>query len=143
MVLVYAETQNGEFKKAAFEALTYGYKTAQSLGQDCAAVVLGKANDLASLGQYGISKVYQVEDSALEQFDSQVYARAIQEVASQKGASVVVMSHSSTGKSLLGRVAVRLDAASISGASALPTVNGNALVVRKAVYSEKPTQMLL
>jgi len=31
MVLVYTEAPNGQFKKAAFEAITYGNKTAQAL----------------------------------------------------------------------------------------------------------------
>ena len=32
MVLVFAESQNGGLKKAAFEAATYGAKTAAQLG---------------------------------------------------------------------------------------------------------------
>ena len=59
MVLVFAETNKGKFKKAAFEAVTYGYKTAQILGTDCVALTLGTAEDAGQLGKYGASKVYQ------------------------------------------------------------------------------------
>ncbi|MEL6721529.1 MAG: electron transfer flavoprotein subunit alpha/FixB family protein, partial [Bacteroidota bacterium] len=57
MVLVFAEHQKGAFKKAAFEAVTYGAKTAALLGTDCAALVLGEAADAGQLGIYGASKV--------------------------------------------------------------------------------------
>jgi electron transfer flavoprotein alpha subunit len=73
MVLVFAEHQNGQFKKAALEAVTYGYKTAQLMGLDCAAIVLGGAQEAGALGAYGASKVYQVADERLNTLDSQVY----------------------------------------------------------------------
>ena len=79
MVLVFAENQKGQFKKAAFEAVTYGYKTAQALGVDCAALILGTADGADVLGKYGAAKVYHVTDSQLDQFDSQVSAAVIAE----------------------------------------------------------------
>ena len=136
MVLVFAESVNGQFKKSAFEAVTYGAKTAALMGTDCAALVLGPADGAASLGQYGASKVYQVADDSLGQMDAQVYTAVIAAAVQQVGASVVVMSHSSTGKSILGRLAARLDAGSVPGANALPTVDGG-FSVRKPVFSGK------
>ncbi len=136
MVLVFAETQKGKFKKAAFEAVTYGYKTAQVLGSECVALVTGEAEDAGQLGQYGASKVYQIKDAALEQFDSQVYTQAIAGAAKELGAKVIVLSHSTTGKSLLGRIAARLDAGSVPGVNAVPTNDGG-FKVKKPVFSGK------
>ena len=136
MVLVFAESQNGGFKKAAFEALTYGAKTAAMMGVDCVALTLGNAEGAADLGQYGCSKVLNVADESLNNFDSQVFAKVIAAAAEKTGASVVVVSGTSTGKGLLGRLAVRLDAASVSGASALPTAD---FIVKKSVFSGKAT----
>ena len=56
-VLVYVEHHNGAFKKTAFEAVTYGRKTADSLGVPCVALVLGKADGAGELGRYGASRV--------------------------------------------------------------------------------------
>jgi electron transfer flavoprotein alpha subunit len=136
MILVFAETQNGKFKKAAFELVTYAKKTADILGEDCVALVLGSAEGAEALGTYGASKIYHVADEALNQFDSQVYASVIAEAAEKLGAHTVVLSHTSTGKSLLGRIAVKLKAGSVAGANALPTNNG-AFRVRKGVFSGK------
>lgn len=137
MVLVIAETQKGKFKKATLEAVTYGNKTAQVLGTECAALVLGSASGPEELGKYGASKVYHVPDASLDNFDSQVYAAVISEVAGRVGAGVVVFSHSALGKSTAGRVAVRMNAGSVSGANAIPTAGGGAFRVKKGVFSGK------
>jgi electron transfer flavoprotein alpha subunit len=136
MVLVFAETQKGKFKKSAFEAVTYGYKTAQVLGTNCAAITLGTAENAGQLGKYGAEKVYSISDSTLDNFDSQSYASVLSDAAQQLGAKVVIVSHSSTGKSLLGRLAVRLNAGSVAGVNAVPTNNG-AFKVSKMVFSGK------
>ncbi len=137
MILVYAEAVNGKFKKAAQEAVTYGYKTAQLLGSECAVLTLGEAENPGLLGKYGAGKVYNVTGGGLSQFDSQVYAAVIARAAVQLGAKVIVMAHTSTGKSLLGRVAARLEAGSVSGAKTLPDVSGGSFVVTKGVFSGK------
>ncbi len=138
MVLVYAESPRGQFKKNAYEAVTYGKKTADLLGTSCAAVVLGTSVQQAgTLGNYGASKVVQVNDARLDTFDSQNYAAAIAETARAVGASVIVLTHSSTGKSIAGRLSVRLEAGLASGVNALPVVQGSALHVNKTVFSGK------
>ena len=137
MVLVFAEATNGKFKKAAFEAVTYGAKTAQTLGTDCVVLTIGKVEAAGALGKYGASKVYNVSGDATAGFDSGVYATAVAEAAKQLGAKVIVMMHSSTGKSILGRVAAKLDAGSAPGVNSLPTGDASTLKVRKAVFSGK------
>jgi len=136
MVLVFAEATKGKFKKAAFEAVTYGAKTAQVLGTECVALTLGNVEGAGELGQYGASKVYNVANDALNAFDSQCYTAAIAGAASQLGAKVVIVSHTSTGKSILGRLAVKLDAGSVAGVNAVPTNDGS-FKVKKNVFSGK------
>ncbi len=137
MVLVFAESPRGNLKKTAFEAVTYGKKVADLLGTTCVALTLGKVNDAGELGRYGAGKVLHVADAALDHFDSQAYAAAIADVAKSNGATVIITSHTSTGKSVAGRLAVRLNAGLVSGVNSLPTLNGNALRVKKSVFSGK------
>lgn len=136
MVLVVAEHHKGQFKKAAFEAVTYGYKTAQAMGVPCNALVLGTCTGAEELGRYGAAQVFQVADPALDQFDSQVHSAVIAEVVRSQGAQVVVLSHSSNGRSILGRLAARLDAGSVSGVNTLPDTSAS-FRVRKPVFSGK------
>lgn len=137
MVLVYIETQNGKIKKAALEAVYYGAKTAEVIGTTCAALVLGSADDAASLGKYGASAVHQVNGDSLANFDSKVYAHVISEAAKSLNATVVILNHSSTGKSLLGRLAVRLDAGSVSAVNTIPSFDNSQFKVKKNVFSGK------
>lgn len=136
MVLVFAESQKGVFKKTALEAVYYGHKTAEILGSSCAAITLGPVENADILGQYGASKVYNVADQQLSGLDSQVYAAVIAAAADQLGASLIIVSHTSTGKSLLGRLAARLDAGSVAGVNQLPTNDGS-FKVKKNVFSGK------
>lgn len=135
MILVFAESQNGGFKKAAFESLTYGVKMAAEQGVDCVALALGTAEGAADFGKYGVSKVYSVANEALNQFDSQVFSKVIAAAAEKLGANTVVLSNSSIGKGLTGRLAIRMNAASVSGASSVASGNQ----VQKSVYSGKAT----
>jgi electron transfer flavoprotein alpha subunit len=137
MVLVFAESPRGHFKKAAFEAVTYGKKTADLLGVQCVALTLGPVNEAGELGRYGATKVLQAGAANLENFDAQVYTDAIAEVAKQHGATVIVLSHTSNGKSLAGRLAVKLNAGLVSGANSLPVKDGANLIVQRPVFSGK------
>lgn len=137
MVLVFAEATNGKFKKSAHEAVTYAKKTADVIGTDCCALTIGEAENAGQLGAYGASKVLNVSGEAVSNFDSQVYTVAIAAAADHVGAKVIILSHNSTGKNLVGRLAARLRAGSAPGVNAVPTTNGDQLTVRKAVFSGK------
>jgi len=137
MVLVFAEATNGKFKKAAHEVVTYGAKTAAAMGTECVALTLGGVTDAGDLGRFGASKVYNIDAPVLSAFDSGVVSAAVAGAATQLGAKVIVVSHSSTGKSILGRLAARLDAGSVPGANGIPQVDGGKFIVRKPVFSGK------
>jgi electron transfer flavoprotein alpha subunit len=135
MVLVYAESPKGQFKKSAFEAVAYGKMVADIMGKSCTALVMGNADNAGQLGKYGASKVVQANGD-FENFDSQIFADVITNAAKEMGAEVIILNHSSTGKSLLGRLAVKLDAGSVSGVNSLPTIDG-VFKVKKNVFSGK------
>ncbi len=136
MVLIYIESPKGKLKKAAFETVTYGKKLADAMGTTCAALTLGSVENAGQLGKYGASKVLNIADAALNSFDSQVFTKAIADVASANGATVIVLGHSSTGKSLAGRLAARFNAGSVAGANSVPTLSGG-FKVKKSVFSGK------
>ena len=136
-VLIFVDHIDGHIKKASHEALSYGAKIAGQTGTTAEAVVLGSVNeDLAALGKHGVKKIHQVQNDNLRQFDSQVYTKVIAQVAEQTGAKVIIFSNNSSGKALAPRVAVRLKAGLVAGATALPDTS-NGFVVRKNVFSGK------
>lgn len=137
MVLVFAESPRGHFKKSAFEAVTYGKKVAELLGTDCVALTLGPVDDASVLGTYGAKRVLNLPDASLTHFDSQLYTQAIADASKQLGAQVVILGHTTTGKSVAGRLAVRFQGGLISGATGLPVLAGKNLLVEKTVFSGK------
>lgn len=137
MVLILADHTDGLFKKTAFEALSYGAEVAAQTGTTAEALVLGSVkDDLASLGKYGITKVNQVKNEALNNFDAQVYTKVIAEAVVATGAKVLVLAHNNTGRAIAGRLSARLKAALVSAAVSLPDTSAG-FVVKKIVFSGK------
>jgi electron transfer flavoprotein alpha subunit len=134
-VLVFAESLTGTIKKSAQEAVAFGYQTAKAMGTECIALTIGDAEGAADLGTYGAAKVYNV--AASNDFDAQVYSAILAQAAEQLGATLVVFAHSSSGKSLAGRLSAKFDAAMATSVVELPTVDGAALHVKKGVFSGK------
>jgi electron transfer flavoprotein alpha subunit len=137
MVLIFLDHTDGHIKKASLEALSYGAKVAAQTGDTAEALLLGTVtDDLAALGAYGVKKIHQVNNEALNQLDAQVYTKVIAEAATSTGAKVIVFSHNQTGKAIAARVGARLKAGVVTGAVALPeTANG--FIVKKSVFSGK------
>ncbi len=136
-VLIFIDQSEGHIKKNAFEAATYGFHLAQQMGIEANAVVLGNVqDDLTTLGKYGIKQVFHVADNALSNLDAQQYVAAINAVVEQANASVIVFSHNQTGKAIAARVAAKLKAGLVAGASALPVLT-DGFVVKKSVFSGK------
>jgi len=135
-VLVLAESPKGKFKKAAHELVHYGHLIAKNIGGECTALVLGSAEDVSSLGTFGAAKVIHLNDVGLDQFDSQNQITAISNIAKELGATVVILSHSSTGKALIGGLSIKLNAGAVSGVNSLPTTEGG-FRVKKNVFAGK------
>ncbi|MEJ8819155.1 electron transfer flavoprotein subunit alpha/FixB family protein [Lacibacter sp. H407] len=136
-VLIFIDSAEGHVKKSSFEALTYGAHLAKQLGTSAEGVLLGTvADDVASLGKYGISKIHHVANDSLNHVDAQVYAKAIADVATAAGATVIVLSHNVTGKAVSPRLSARLKAGLVAGAVGLPDTS-NGFVVKKGVFSGK------
>lgn len=136
-VLILADQSEGHFKKAAFEAISYGAALAKQMGTTAEALVLGTvSDDVSALGKYGASKVHHVNNASLDHVDAQVYAAVIADAVQATGAQVLVFSHNQTGKAIASRTAARLKAGIVAGACALPDTS-NGFVVRKTVFSGK------
>lgn len=133
-VLVFAENVEGGFKKATLEAVSYAKAIAG--GDQVVAVVTGTMDSAtaASLGKYGAAKVMHYSSSNFNTLDAAAFAKAIENAATSVGATKVVIANTYTGKSIAPRVAVRLKAALIPGAVALPAGNGS---IKRSVFSNK------
>ncbi len=136
-VLIYIDQQDGQIKKASYEALSYGVAIAKQLGVVAEAVVLGTVNDdLSALGKYGITKINHCINVAFNSFDAQTFTTAVATVATQINATVIVCSYGLSGKAIAPRLSAKLKAGLVAGAIALPEIS-NGFVVKKSVFSGK------
>jgi len=128
-VLVFAEHAHGKFPKTTLVALNAGKDAAAKFGGECYAALLGANLDsLASvLAEYGVKKVFVVDDATLEHYVADAYTAALAQIAKDKGADVVLATATAIGKDLLPRVAIRLDAGM---ASDITGINADGTILR-------------
>lgn len=143
-ILVVAEHLNGVFKKGAFEATTYGADLAEALGTECVALVLGTAGagKAAELGTYGAQKVLTVSAPELDTPRDAAYAAAAAAAAEKVGATVVVLSQTTAGRAIAGRIAVRLQAPLLAGVTTLAQKTDTGFSAQKVSYTSKAIEKL-
>lgn len=135
-VLVFAESDNGVYKKSSFEIVSYGKTLATSLGTSCIAVSIGNAGT-ENLGNYGADKHIHVSDASVQNFNPQVYAKALNKVATDNGAHTIVISQTYSGKSIAPLLAIKQNAALATGLVSLPEIEGDRFRVKKTCFSSK------
>ncbi len=135
-VLVFAETWDGKFKKASFEAASYASRVASLLGTKANAVVINGKDDLSSLGKYGIDRIFSIEDSGLTDFNNYKFAEIISKIATDTSAKAVIISGTFTGKMIAPLVTVRLGASLITNVVADPE-SISPLKIKRSCFSNK------
>ncbi len=138
MILVFAESIEGNFKKSTYEAVSYAASFAQSSGVLCTAVSIGNVEDsrLNELFKYGADKVISVNQDWLQTFNPESFSKVICNIAGKENATLVVVSNTYSGKSLAPRIAAGLKAGIVSGVISIPDTS-NGFKVRKTVFSGK------
>jgi electron transfer flavoprotein alpha subunit len=133
-VLVFAEISDGKFKKATFEAVSYGRQVADMLGTEVVALAIGNGVNTADLGQYGAQTTIHIASS--ESFTPDAYAVAANAVANDVNASIVIVSNTYTGKSISPRLAQLMGASLATNVVSLPNTT-QGFVVKRGVFSGK------
>ena len=134
-VVVYTEAENGSFKKVAFEIASYGKALADQTGQKLIAVTFNQ-EDGSALGTYGVDEVVNITGGFTSSFSAKKFAAALAQVASQKEASLVVVSSSADSKYLAPLLAVKLSASYTSNIVALPE-STEPLTLKRTCYTSK------
>ena len=137
-VLVYTEIAKGKIKKSSLEAVNYGSRIATQLNTSVTAVIVGDT-DVAELGKAGAKKVLKLKNDKLTSLDGMYLTAAIEQAATAENATVIIFSHDFTGKEIAPRLAAKLKAGIVAGAVDNPTISGDALTVKKNVFSGKAT----
>jgi electron transfer flavoprotein alpha subunit len=136
-VLIFIDHSEGKIKKTSLEALSYGAALAKQTGVSAEGVLLGTVSDeLGSVGKYGVQKIHCVSHESLNKLDAEQYINIISTIAGSCGATVIILSHTNTGRAIAPGLSARLKAGLVTGATALPDTSAGFLV-KKNVFSGK------
>jgi electron transfer flavoprotein alpha subunit len=111
-VCIVGEHQNGKLKKSTLNAITFGKDAAQKLGAELCLVVIGHniASVADELKSFGAGKVIVADDPSFENYTAESWSYAAAEAAKKCDAVLVGMASGTTGKDMMPRVAVKLNA---------------------------------
>jgi electron transfer flavoprotein alpha subunit len=136
-VLIFIDHSEGKIKKTSLEAISYGAALAKQTGVSAEGVLLGTvSDDLSSLGKYGVQKIHTVSQESLNQLDAEQYISIISTIAGTCGATIIILSHTNTGRAIAPGLSARLKAGLVTGSTALPDTSSGFLV-KKNVFSGK------
>ncbi len=135
-VLVVAEVRDEQLRNVSFEAIAAAKVVAN--GGEVVAAVLGESvRTLAQpLIQYGADRVVVVENKALKQYTTDAYQQAILQIIDVESPQAIVMGHTSAGKDVSPRIAMKLDAGLVSDAIEIEQV-GEQVICTRPIYSGK------
>lgn len=134
-VLVFVESEDGKFKKIAFEAVSFAKGIADMMGTSVIAVSIN-GNQTDQLGKYGASKVLNVSSDKLENFNASVYADVIAQAAEKEDSNVVVISSSANCKYLAPLLAIHMEAGYVPNVIELPSSTAP-FKIKSNVFSNK------
>ena len=133
-ILLFIESENNKLKRNAAEIASYGVALADKLNKDCVAVSFN-ADNAQELGQFGISKVFNVTNTP-QQFDAHVYENVLTHYVAKLGVTHIIVSSSADAKFLAPLIAANTNAAYVPNVVALPH-EYQPLTVRKTAFTNK------
>ena len=134
-ILAYIESQDGKIKKNSFEIVSYGSELSKKLNCDFS-VLTFNVDHISDLNNYGATKIINVSNRKLENFNSKVYSNVIAQVAKNIKTTCVIVSSSVNSKYMSPLLAVELDAGYLSNVVDLP-VNLNPFTVKRTCFTNK------
>ncbi|MFA5142713.1 MAG: electron transfer flavoprotein subunit alpha [Candidatus Omnitrophota bacterium] len=111
-VWVFCEQKKGVIQTISFELLGEGKKLAKKLGVKLCAVILGHdiESKVEELAHRGADKVYIVDAPELKSYQDDSYTKVLVELVKEYKPEVLLCGATTIGRSLVSRVAVKIDA---------------------------------
>jgi electron transfer flavoprotein alpha subunit len=125
-ILVFSERD-----EVAWQLLGKANELGQQMGLGVSAAAFGTADPQDYLSR-GASNVYASKNDELQNFEASVYAEALNQVAKQADAAVILIGSTRRGKELAGRLAQKLGAGCITDANSLEFQEGQLICTRNA-----------
>lgn len=134
-ILVYAESQNGKFKKSSYEAISYGREVANNSNKELIVISIN-SDTPEELSNYGSDKILSIKNTLLNEFNAQSYANVIADCSKTEKASIIILSSTADSKYLAPSLAVQLSAGLASNVVSIPE-SISPLIVKRSCFTNK------
>ncbi len=145
-ILAFIEFKDGKFKHSAFEVVSEACRIASELNSEMILLTIGSEieSETQRLASYGAKKLLFVDLNNLNgkssgtdfKYSPSSFSKVISEIAKSNNANIIIMSATSLGKDLAGRIAVRTDSAVFNDCIDLKVEDQKIIAVRP-VYAGK------
>lgn len=145
-ILAFIESKDGKFKNSAFEVVAEANKLAQESGAEMLVLTIGSGLDseAQNLAQYGAKKILIADLMEINgkssktdfKYSPSSFAKVISEAAKSQNVSIILLSATSLGKDLAGRISVKTDSAVFNDCTDLKITDGK-LMASRPVYAGK------
>jgi len=109
-IIILVETREGKLRKATLTAISAGKVLAEKTGLGLNAVVFGSEVAAEEVSNYGLKRIYLLENPILKNYIAEVYADAIKKLLSEIDVEYLIATHTTFGKDILPRLSAILDA---------------------------------
>ena len=134
-VLTLVENWEGNFKKTSFEAVCYGKKVAEKLGEKLITLVFGSA-DLSALQDYGADKIINITNLSFETTANNIIAKISSDIIDEHQVNTIIVSNTNNGKAITPLLANTIGSGLITNAIEYPE-NYSPLTIKCRVFSSK------
>lgn len=145
-ILAFIESKDGKFKNSAFEVVAEAKKIAEDTGSELITLTIGSDLDseAQNLAPYGAGKLLIADLNEINgrsadkdfKYSPSAFAKVISEVAAKQNANIIVLSATSLGKDLAGRIAVKTDSSVLNDCIDLKITDGK-ITASRPVYAGK------
>ncbi|MBJ21423.1 MAG: electron transfer flavoprotein subunit alpha/FixB family protein [bacterium] len=138
-ILVVAEIQKGAIREASYELVSAARSVAEAGGHEVNGLVIGSGvGDLASeFASKGAGKTLVVDDAAAENYNVDVWSKAIRAAADSTGADLILISNTPAGWDVAPRIAAGLDCAFVSDTISAENGEGGGFNFLRRIFNGK------
>jgi len=137
-VWIVAEQRDGTLRKVSFEIAATARRLADELETEVSAVLLGSGIEgmAPELGEYGVDRVFVVDDPGLETYTTDAYAAAAAGVVKENNPAILLLAASVQGKDLSSRLVGKL-ATGMATDCVEVTIDDGKLLAKRPMYAGK------
>ena len=132
-IVVYLETENGNFKKSALEVSSYGRKLADEIKTSLHGIVFNSINPTI-IQKYGVEKLINIKTDHF--FDAKIYADLLCKNFKDLEGTIFITGSSADSRYIFPIVSISLDASYANNVIEFPS-SISPLVIKRSVFTNK------